>query len=158
MERLFRASRGIPEPTGNRSMAPQKSTCAILADRHTVLAERVRDLLEADFQTVYLVADAPSLREGAQRLAPALIVLDLSLESSDCPRLLREIAELSPTPRVIVLSVHDEATVARMALASGVQGVVLKRTIGSDFLCAVSAVLRGERYVSPDFGLAGFAP
>ena len=72
--------------------------------------------------------------------------------------LLREIAELSPTPRVIVLSVHDEATVARMALASGVQGVVLKRTIGSDFLCAVSAVLRGERYVSADFELANSTP
>jgi len=139
-------------------MSTQKSTCAILADRHTVLAERVRDLLEADFRTVYVVADAPSLREGAQRLAPALIVLDLSLESSDCSQLLGEIPELSPASRVIVLSVHDEAAVARMALASGAQGVVLKRTIGSDFLHAVSAVLRGERYVSADFELADSTP
>jgi two-component system response regulator NreC len=135
-------------------MVSQNSTCAILADRHTVLAERVRDLLEADFQTVYVVADAPSLREGAERLAPALIVLDLALESRDCSRLLREIRELSPASRVIVLSVHDEAAVARTLLASGALGVVLKRSIGSDFQCAVSAVLQGEQYVSSDFQLA----
>jgi two-component system response regulator NreC len=135
-------------------MASQNSTCAILADRHTVLAERVRDLLEADFQTVYVVADAPSLREGAERLAPALIVLDLALESRDCSRLLREIRELSPASRVIVLSVHDEAAVARTLLASGALGVVLKRSIGSDFQCAVSTVLQGEQYVSSDFQLA----
>jgi len=135
-------------------MASQNSFCAILADRPTELAERVRDLLEADFQTVYVVADAPSLREGAERLAPALIVLDLAFESRDCSRLLREIHELSPASRVIVLSVHDEAAVARTLLASGALGVVLKRSIGSDFQCAVSAVLQGEQYVSSDFQLA----
>jgi len=138
---------------GNRSMAPQDSNCAILADRHTVLAERVRDLLEAEFQTVYVVGDAPTLREGAQELAPALIVLDLSLAGPDSPRLLQEISLLSPTSRVIVLSVHDEAAVARLALAAGAHGVVLKRSIGRDLPCAISAVLRGEQYVSTDFGL-----
>ena len=139
-------------------MAPQNPSCAILADRHTVLAERVRDLLEADFQTVYVVADVPSLREGARELAPALIVLDLSLGGRDFPRLLQEIHELSPASRVIVLTLHDEATVARMALASGAQSVVLKRSIGRDFLDAVSAVLRGEQYVSSDFDLNDSTP
>jgi DNA-binding NarL/FixJ family response regulator len=134
-------------------MAPQNPSCAILADRHAVLAERVRDLLEADFQTVYVVADVPSLREGARELAPALIVLDLSLGGRDSPRLLQEIHELSPASRVIVLTLHDEAAVARMALASGAHSVVLKRSIGSDFLDAVSAVLRGEQYVSSDYDL-----
>ena len=134
-------------------MAPQNPSCAILADRHTVLAVRIRDLLEAYFETVYVVCDAPSLRVGAQQLVPALIVLDLALAGSDCPRLLQEISQLSPGSRVIVLTVHDDATVARMALASGARGVVLKRSIGSDFLCAVSAVLRGEQYISSAFEL-----
>ncbi len=100
-----------------------------------------------------MVADAPSLREGARELTPALIVLDLSLGGRESPRLLQEIHELSPASRVIVLTVHDEAAVARMALASGAQSVVLKRSIGRDFLDAVSAVLRGEQYVSSDFDL-----
>jgi DNA-binding NarL/FixJ family response regulator len=134
-------------------MTLQNSTCALLADRHTTLAERVRDLLEVDFETVYIVSNVLSLCEGARRLQPALIVLDLSLAGQASPRVLRDISKLSPASRVIVLSVHDEAVVARAALASGAQSVVLKRSIGNDFLSAVSAVRRGERFVSSGFEL-----
>jgi DNA-binding NarL/FixJ family response regulator len=133
-------------------MEPQQPTCAILADRHLGLAEGVRGLLETAFQTVYVVADPDSLREGAQRLAPALIVLDLSLAGCDFSPLLQKVRELSPGSRVIVLSVYDQATVARLALAAGADSVVLKRCVGSDFMPAIAAVLRGEAYVSPDFG------
>ena len=141
-----------------KNMTTQSPTCAILADRHTALSEGVRGLLESVFQTVYIVADAESLREGALRLSPALIVLDLSLVGSDFSCLLKEVHELSPGSSLMVLSVHDEATVARTALACGAQSVVLKRSVGSDFLTAVSAVLRDEEYVSPGFGLTAPAP
>jgi len=145
---------GYPFLFGDEIMGHQSSTCAILADRHTALSEGVRGLLETTFQTVYTVADTQSLKEGVLRLSPALIVLDLSLEGGDFPRLLNEIRELSPESQVLVLSMHDQATVARTALTCGAQSVVLKRCIGSDFLTAVSAILRGEKYVSPGFGLS----
>lgn len=129
----------------------QHPTCAVLADRHAALAEGVRGLLETTFQTVYIVADTSSLRDGAQRLVPNLIVLDLSLAGSDSPGILRAVHELSPNSRVILLTVHDQPDVARLALAAGASGVVLKRRLGSDFLTAVDAVMRGETWVSPDF-------
>ncbi|MFC1777816.1 response regulator transcription factor [Pseudomonadota bacterium] len=133
-------------------MGHQGSTCAILADRHTALSEGIRGLLETTFQTVYTVADAKSLLEGAERLSPSLIVLDLSLGGSDFPLLMKEIHRLSPGSPVLVLSVHDQLTVARTALACGAQSIVLKRSISSDFLTAVAAVLCGEKYISPGFG------
>lgn len=132
-------------------METQQPSCAILADRHTVLCEGVRSLLESVFQIVYTVADTESLRDGAKRLVPDLIVLDLSLTEGDSPRMLRSIHALSPNSRVIVLSVHDQPAVARLALAAGAHGVVLKRSLGSDLLNAVDAVMRGESWVSPDF-------
>ena len=135
-------------------MTHQSPTCAILADRHTALSEGIRGLLETAFQTVYTVADTQSLKEGALRLLPAVIVLDISLESSGFPRLLSEIHELSPESRVLVLSVHDQPNVAQTALACGAHSVVLKRSIGSDLLTALSAILRGEKYVSPGFGIS----
>ena len=135
-------------------MEPQSPTCAILADRHTELVEGIRGLLETTFQTVYIVANAQSLREGTQHLSPAVIVLDLSLVGGDLPQLLQTIRELSPKSRVIVLTLHDELTVVQLVLDSGAHGVVLKRCIASDFNNAIDAVLRGEEFVSPDFGLA----
>lgn len=135
-------------------MELQSPTCALLADRHTVLAEGIRGLLETTFKTVYLVADAQSLREGTQRLSPAVIVLDISLVGENLPQLLHTIRDISPKSRVIVLTVHDEASVAQLALDSGAHSVVLKRCVASDFNAAIDAVLRGEEFVSPDFGLA----
>lgn len=127
--------------------------CAILADRHTGLSEGVRGLLESAFETVFTVADVSSLRDGMQRLSPLLVVLDMSLPDDNLSSLLKELRDVSPESRVIVLSAHDQPNVARQALASGAQGVVLKRSIGSDLLTAVSAVLDGEEFVSPGFGL-----
>ena len=134
-------------------MAHPSPTCAILADRHTALSEGIRGLLETTFQTVYTVANEKTLKEGAQRLLPSLIVLDLSLEADSLKDLLKEIHELSPNSPVMVLSIHDQATVARTAMGYGAKSVVLKRSIGTDFLDAVSAILRGEQYISPGFGL-----
>jgi DNA-binding NarL/FixJ family response regulator len=125
----------------------------LLADSHTVLTERIRDLLAAEFKTVYVVADVLSLQEGAQHLTPAVIVLDLSLGGRDSTSLLEQVFSLSPTSRVIVLSVYDDAAVARAALAAGAHAVVLKRSIGSDLHRAISAVMRGIQFVSKDFKL-----
>jgi len=132
---------------------PQNSNCAILADRHPALSEGIRGLLETTFKTVYIVADASSLKEGAQRLTPTLVVLDISMLGEDFASLLKEVHELSPASKVIVLSVHDQASVARKVMACGAQSVVLKRSIGSDLLLAISAVLCGEEFISPGFGL-----
>jgi DNA-binding NarL/FixJ family response regulator len=129
-------------------------TCAILADRHSELAEGIRDLLETTFQTVYIVADTQSLQEGAEHLPPAVIILDTSLVGGGLKDLLQSLRELSPGSRVIALTLHDQSPVALTALASGADGVVLKRCLASDFNDAVDAVLRGETFVSPDFGLA----
>lgn len=128
-------------------------TCAILADRHTGLSEGIRGLLESVFQTVYIVANANSLKEGAEYLSPALIVLDISLGEYGFEELLKEVHELSPTSKLLVLSVHDQPAIARIALASGAQGIVLKRNIDPDFLSAISAMLKNQRFISPDFGL-----
>ena len=132
-------------------MEPGSPTCTILAGRHVALAEGIRDLLETVFHTVYLVSDTSTLRDGALRLLPALIVLDLSLAGHESAAVLREIIDLSPATRILVLTVYDEPSVARMAISAGAHGVVIKRCIGSDFMPAVDSLLRGEEYVSPDF-------
>jgi len=118
-----------------------------------VLSEGIRDLLETEFQTVFVVSDMPTLREGTLRLLPSLIVLDQSLAGRDSASLLEEIRGLSPKTRVLVLTVHDQAAVARLLLHAGAHGVVLKRSIGNEFMQAVDTVLLGEEYTSPEIGL-----
>jgi DNA-binding NarL/FixJ family response regulator len=125
-------------------------SAAILAGHHRDFLDGLRGLLESAVQTVYVVSDYASLLEGARRLRPVIIVMDFSFAARDFPQLIRDIADDSPTSRVIVLTTHDEASTTQLTLDAGVAGVVLKRCAGRDFQSAVDAVLRGEVFVSSD--------
>ncbi len=127
------------------------SGCTILADRHLELAEGIRGLLETAFGSVFVVASIDSLLEGAQRLEPTLITLDLALADGHISQVLAQIQHAAPECRLLVLSVYDQAVAPQVVLAAGANGIVLKRTIGSDLLPAIGAVMRGETFVSSGF-------
>lgn len=121
--------------------------CVLLGERHHGLSDGIRGLLDSAFGAVFMVADETSLIEGAARLQPALIVVDLALAKGDLPCLLDTLRKQAPSTKVLLLSVHDES-VAATALAAGTDGMVLKREIATDLLPAVDALLAGKRYVS----------
>jgi DNA-binding NarL/FixJ family response regulator len=126
-----------------------KSSCVLLADRHHGLRDSVRGLLEVEFETVFMVADEASLLEGAGRLRPAMVVIDLSLSAGDIRNLLARVGERAPGAKVLMLTVHDERAVADAALSAGADAVVLKRCLSTDLLSAVDALRAGSAYVSP---------
>jgi DNA-binding NarL/FixJ family response regulator len=101
--------------------------CVLLADQHHGLRDSVRGLLEMEFDTVFMVATEAALLEGAGRLSPVVVVVDFSLAAGDLSGLLHRIGARAPGAKLLLLSVHDEGTVADAALAAGADGVVLKR-------------------------------
>src|SRR3990172_2242208 len=96
-----------------------------------------------------MVADERSLCESAHRLEPRLAVVDLGLAYGDIRVLIRHIRLSCPGLKVILLSAHDEPTVALAAMEAGAEGLVNKREIATDLLPAVEDVLRGERHFPP---------
>jgi len=103
-----------------------------------------------------MVADEVSLAESADRMQPALAVVDLSLTREDSLRWLEQLRARCPKLKLIVMSVHDEPSVCRSAMAAGADGYVLKRTVATELLTAVDAVLAGGSYISPGARERGF--
>lgn len=130
-------------------MTVQNRSCVLLADRHHGLSDGIRGLLETTFATVFMVTDEVSLLQGAERLDPAIVVVDLSLAAGDAPGLVRRIAARSAESKVLLLSVHSDPSVAEAGIRAGADGVVLKGAIATDLLPAVDALLAGRCYVSP---------
>lgn len=97
-----------------------------------------------------MVADEASLLEGVGRLKPAIVVIDLSLSGGNVNGLLARVAARAPGSKVLMLSVHDEPTVAEAVLEAGAGAVVLKRSLATDLLPAVDALRAGTRYLSPE--------
>ena len=83
-----------------------KSSCVLLADKHHGLRDGVRGLLETKFETVFMVADEVSLLEGAARLMPAVVVIDLSLSAGDLGGLRARATARAPGAKILLLSVQ----------------------------------------------------
>ena len=98
---------------------------------------------------MFMVANEASLLEGAGRLKPAIVVIDLSLSAGDLRGLLVRVRGSSPGSKVLMLTVHDEPTIAEATLTAGADAVVLKRCLTTDLVPAIAALRAGERYVSP---------
>ena len=102
-----------------------------------------------EFETVFMVADEASMLEGAGRLNPAIVVVDLSLSGGDMRGLLDRLRTRAPASKVVMLTVHDEPTVAQAALGAGANAVVLKRDLSTDLQPAFDALREGDQYLSP---------
>jgi DNA-binding NarL/FixJ family response regulator len=122
------------------------ANCVILADRHHGLTEGVRGLLGSAFDAVIMVADEPSLLESTERIQPSAVVVDLSLVRGESLEWLRRLRSRCPNMKLIVISVHDEPSVEAAVLAVGADAFVLKRSLATDLLAAIDAVLAGELF------------
>jgi DNA-binding NarL/FixJ family response regulator len=120
----------------------------LLADRHLGMLGGVHSLLDSLFDTVLMVADEPSLVDAVEKVKPDLVVVDLSLPGEGEANIAKRLMQRYPDLRLIVLSVHDEATVAAELRDAGVAGFVLKRAAATDLVPAINEVFRGRGYVS----------
>ena len=112
-----------------------------MADRHLGLVEGVRGLLETEFEAVVVVGDEVSLFESARQLHVALAVVDLSLQRGDGLGLICRIRSHFPQLKLIALSVHQEKNAEVAVIEAGADGFVLKRSIATDLLSTIDAVL-----------------
>lgn len=121
----------------------------LLAQPSPRLSEGLRGWLQASFGGVFIVADRASLIEGAQRLQPALLVVDLALAEGDLAALLAELQRQAPRSPTLLLSDYDDARIDAAALAAGAAAVVHKASLAAELLPAVEAALAGRRFSAP---------
>jgi DNA-binding NarL/FixJ family response regulator len=121
----------------------------VVADRHLGMLGGVHSLLDDLFDTVLMVADERSLLQAVASLNPDLVIVDLSLPGDGEANIAARLMERHPHLRIIVLSVHDEPTVAHQVMSAGAAGFVVKRTAAADLIPAVTEVLKGGTYLCP---------
>lgn len=108
-------------------------------------------MLHDTFSTIFTVAESRSLLEGARRLAPSLIIVDIGVSEHGMLPLLQQLDAEVPDARIVVLSLSDDPAVAHAAMAGGADGVVLKRRIAEDLLPAIDTILAGGTFQSAQF-------
>jgi len=128
----------------------QKKHRVFVIDDHPIVRQGLAMLINQEPDLVVCgEAEEPStVPESLARLAPDIIVLDISLPGRDGLDLLKSIRATDPDLPILVLSMHDESVYAERALRAGANGYMMKQEATEKFLVVLRRILRGEPYVS----------
>lgn len=121
----------------------------LLADDHRIVLEGLKNLLEADYDVVGMVEDGQSLVQEALRLRPEVIITDITMPLLNGIDTVLHIRKEGLNPKVIFLTMHNDAMYAKEVLDTGASGFVLKHSASSELITAVQEALRGNTYISP---------
>ena len=125
-----------------------------LADDHPIVLAGLRNLIEteADLELVGEANSGQSALKLIRDRQPDVAVIDISMPEINGITLARRLAEDCPGVCVIILTLYEERSFLKQALAAGVKGYVLKRSAAENLVSAIRAVQFGETYVDPLLG------
>jgi DNA-binding NarL/FixJ family response regulator len=126
-----------------------KRTRLLVADDHVMFAQGLQSLLSDEFELLGTARNGEELVEAALRLAPDVILVDISMPVLNGFDAVRRITEQGSEARIIFLTMHDDATLLAEAFRCGASGYVLKQAAGEELANAIREVANGKNYVSP---------
>jgi len=123
----------------------------LVADDHMIVRTGIRHVLESEagFEVVGEAANGSEALSLAAKLRPDVVVLDISMPGESGLQLAAQLRDSSPEPRVLILSMHDNAEYVLESVRAGADGYLLKDTAATELRNAIRAVCRGESYFSP---------
>lgn len=123
----------------------------LICDDHTLIRAGLRRLVES-FDGVEVVAEAANADEAvirARQTHPDTVLLDLSMPGRNGFEALDELRRVCPQSAVVIMSMHDDASHVREALARGACGFVVKEAAPAELEIALRAAASGRTFLSP---------
>jgi DNA-binding NarL/FixJ family response regulator len=121
----------------------------VIVDDHTLLAEAFRKLLEGECDVIATYGDPRAFLLDLPRLSADVVILDMSMPMLNGLDAAREVRRLSPSTRVIFLTMNEDPDIAAEAFRVGASGYLLKRSAASELLLAVREVVNQRYYITP---------
>jgi DNA-binding NarL/FixJ family response regulator len=121
----------------------------LLADDHAVVRDGLRLMLAKDFEVVGAVEDGRTLVKEAERLAPDVVLVDISMPMLNGIEATRQLRRASPRTKIVVLTMHADVTYATEVFEAGASGYILKNAPSDEIQTAIRRVLAGKTYVAP---------
>ncbi len=133
----------------------------LLADDHEIVRRGLCSLLQKreGWEVCGEASDGREALEMARQLKPDVIIVDIGMPYLNGLDTTRQLLQLDPNFKVIVLTITDSDQVIREALDAGARGFVLKSDAARDLVAAVEALQSKRMFFTPrvnDLVLAGF--
>jgi two-component system invasion response regulator UvrY len=129
----------------------------LIADDHTIVREGIKHLLTDNFPLALIVdvADTVELLKHARKEKWDVVISDISMPPGDSGlEAIKSIREHDRKLPVLVLSMHNADQYAIRAIRAGALGYLTKETAATELVKAVTTLLSGRKYLSPDVAAA----
>jgi len=129
---------------------PLKQITVLLADDHVNFRKSLKILVEIDGD-ITVIGEAKNGFEAVglnSSLSPDIVVMDIAMPLLNGLQATRQIIDISPAARVLILSSHADSEYIKQAMAFGAFGYLIKQSSAPILADAIREVLKGNAYFS----------
>ncbi len=122
----------------------------MVVDDHTIVREGMKNIL-SECIDIMLTDEAEAGQEALDKLKKGdidVVLLDISMPGMDGLETLRNMRDIYPRVKVLILSVYPEEQYARRALKAGASGYLSKTTLTDDLINAIRTVYGGKKHIT----------
>jgi DNA-binding NarL/FixJ family response regulator len=128
-----------------------KRITVLLAEDHTIVREGLRKLLEQedDFEVVGEAENGRQAVDLVKKLRPAVVVMDIAMPLLNGLEATREILEVLPGTRILILTAHNDDEYVKNATESGAVGFLLKQACAEVLSEGIREINKGHSFFGP---------
>jgi two-component system response regulator NreC len=121
----------------------------LLADDHLMVRQAIKmALVQAGLQVVEEASNGQEAISKCRDSRPDIAVLDVSMPLINGIDAAREILQVCPATKIVILTMHTQDKYLQESLRLGISGYVVKANTGDELVKAIHAVARGDTYIS----------
>jgi DNA-binding NarL/FixJ family response regulator len=127
------------------------SVRVLVVDDDKLMRAGLRAVFSSD-ESIEVVGEAGDGRaaiDSARRLDPDVVLMDVRMPEMDGISATREVLDVAPQARVVIVTTFEEDEYVFGALAAGASGFLLKRTGPEELIDAIKTVAGGDALLSP---------
>ena len=120
----------------------------LVVDDHEVVRQGVRSILQVrpSWEICGEACDGRQAVDMAKELQPDAIVLDVTMPVMGGLAAASSILQSNVRAKILIFTMHDSETLAKLARESGAHGLLVKAQAGRSLVDALERVLAGETY------------
>jgi DNA-binding NarL/FixJ family response regulator len=122
----------------------------LIAENHPAMRAKVVSLLQRDFDVIASVAEGQAAVDATSQFLPELVILDVSMPILDGLDVARRLKAQGCSAKIVFISVSRDMNQIAACLEAGGDAYVSKMRLGTDLIPAITEVLAGRGFVSPD--------
>ncbi len=103
---------------------------------------------EPSFEVVFETSDGLKAIQAAEKLQPAVILLDIGLPGLNGIQAGRWIRKVAPFAKIVFVTMELDPDIVEAAWGLGAWGYVLKSDAARELVAAIQSVVRGEKFLS----------